>query len=312
MNRRIMQPLPSHRRALQLWPASRPRRSFGSRRADWWRGSIALLLLSSLFQLLIAGEPALVPGSPSSTIPTNDLSELSLTQLLQVQYDTVYGASKHEQKLADAPAAVTLVAAEDIKEYGYRTLGDLLRGVRGFYVTSDSDYNYVGVRGLNRPGDYGGRVLINIDGHRLNEPVFDSSFSSTEFLLDMDLVERVEVIRGPGSSLYGNNAFFTVINVVTRRGRDIGGFETSTSAASRDSYTGRITYGNRFTNGVELLVSGTYLESAGRDHFYFPEYSASLYNVFDKRYGDPVSADFKQETILQEGRTFRVKLTYRF
>lgn len=231
-----------------------------------------LIFLSPFCGRLTAGETDAAQSPASSSVPTNDLSELSLTQLLQVQYDTVYGASKHDQKLTDAPSAVTIVGVDEIKQYGYRTLGEVLQSVRGFYVSSDSDYNFVGVRGLNRPGDYGGRVLLNVDGHRLNDPIFDSFYSSTEFLLDLDLVDRVEIIRGPGSSLYGNNAFFAVVNVVTRRGRDIGGFETSAAAASHDTYTGRITYGNRFTNGVELLISGTYLESAGRDHLYFPEY----------------------------------------
>ena len=115
---------------------------------------------------------------------------------------------------------MSIVTQEDIKTYGYRTLGDVLKGVRGFYVTYDRAYQFTGLRGVNRPGDFGGRVLINIDGHRLNEPIYDSAFTHTDLLLDLDLLERVEIIRGPGSSLYGNNAFFTVINLVTRRGRE--------------------------------------------------------------------------------------------
>ena len=150
-----------------------------------------------------------------------DFMELSLEDLGSVKVPTVYGASKHEQVLTEAPSAVSIVTREDIQQFGHRTLGDLLRSARGFYVTSDRSYNFTGLRGVNRPGDFGGRVLINIDGHRLNEPVYDSAFTDTEFLLDLDLVDRVEIIRGPGSSLYGNNAFFTVINVVTRRGESL-------------------------------------------------------------------------------------------
>jgi iron complex outermembrane receptor protein len=195
-------------------------------------------------------------------------------QQMQSKASLIYGASKHEQAVAEAPASVSIVTQQDIKQYGYRTLGDLLRSVRGFYVSYDRVYNSIGVRGVNRPGDFGGRVLINIDGHRLNEPVFDSTFAHTDFLLDMDLVDRVEILHGPASSLYGNNAFFTVINVVTRRGRDVGGVEVSGAAASYDTYTGRLTYGNRFTNGVELLLSGTYLNSEGDERLHFPEFNA--------------------------------------
>jgi outer membrane receptor for ferrienterochelin and colicins len=186
--------------------------------------------------------------------------------------EMVRGASKREQPATEAPASVSIITKRDIQQYGYRTLGDALRSVRGFYVTYDRVYNAVGVRGVNRPGDFGGRVLINIDGHRLNEPIFDSAFTHNDFLLDMDLVDRVEVIRGPHSSLYGNNAFFTVINVVTRRGRDVNDLEVSGAVARYDTYSGRLTYGNRFTNGVDLLVSGTYLNSEGHEHLRFPEF----------------------------------------
>ncbi len=107
-----------------------------------------------------------------------------------------------------------IITRQDIQEHGHRTLADVLNGVRGLYVTSDRAYNFLGIRGVNRLGDFGGRTLLNINGHRVNEPIYDSSFFGYEFPLDVDLIERVEVIRGPGSSLYGNNAFFGIINMV--------------------------------------------------------------------------------------------------
>ena len=96
-----------------------------------------------------------------------------------------------------------------------------------------------------------------VDGHRLNDPVANQAFSGGEFPLDVDLIDRVEVIRGPGSSLYGNNAFFTVINVVTRRGRDLPHGERSFTAGTFDAYSGRMSLGHRFTNEVEMLLSAT-------------------------------------------------------
>lgn len=208
---------------------------------------------------------------------TNDLAalkSLSLEDLSAVQVDTVVGASKHEQNVTDAPSDVSIVTADDIKKEGYRTLADVLRSVRGMYVTYDRGYNYIGMRGMNIPGDFGGRLLIMVDGHRMNDPIYDSAASGLDFILDVDLIERVEVIRGPGSSLYGNNAFLGVINVITRKGRDVNGVEVSGSAATFDTYTGRFTYGNKFTNGVELMVSGTYYDSAGNRNLYYPEFSA--------------------------------------
>ena len=215
---------------------------------------------------------AAADGETSQT--TQTLKNLSMEELMEVKVDTVFGASKHEQKVTEAPSAVSIVTADDIKQQGYRTLADVLRSVRGVYVTYDRGYNVIGMRGMNIPGDFGGRLLITVDGHRLNDPIYDAASSGMDFLLDVDLIERVEVIRGPGSSLYGNNAFLGVINVVTRKGRDVNGVELSGSAATFDTYTGRFTYGNQFTNGVELMISGTFYDSAGDRQLYYPEFAA--------------------------------------
>ena len=124
--------------------------------------------------------------------------------------------------------------SEDIDRFGYRTLADILRGVRGFYVTNDRNYSYLGVRGFSRPGDYNARVLLLVDGHRLNDNVFGSALIGTEFPLDIDLIERVEIIRGPSSSLYGTSAFFAVINVITKSGDGVrGSMSPACSAPSR-------------------------------------------------------------------------------
>ncbi len=188
---------------------------------------------------------------------------MNLEDLGAIQVTSVYAASKREQSLADAPASVTIVTAQDIQQYGYRTLGDILNSVGGFYVTGDRTYNFLGVRGVNRPDDYGGRNLLLIDGHRLNEALYDSTSWGRDFPLDVDLIDRVEVVRGPGSILYGNNAFFSVVNVIPKRGRDYNWGEVSVGGGNFDSYQGRFTVGKQFTNGLEVLFSGTYFDSQG-------------------------------------------------
>ena len=185
---------------------------------------------------------------------------------------SVYGASKFEQKVTEAPSFVTLVTAEEIRSHGYRTLAEILQSVTGFFVTYDRNYNYLGVRGFNRPGDFNTRVLLLVDGHRLNDNLYDQAGLGTESLVDVDLIDRVEVIRGPSSSLYGTNAFFGVINVVTKRGRDIRGLEVSAEGGSWSSYKARGTYGEKFSSGVEMLVSGSFFHSEGQDHLYFSEF----------------------------------------
>jgi outer membrane receptor for ferrienterochelin and colicins len=185
---------------------------------------------------------------------------------------SVYSASKYEQKVTEAPAFVSIVTADEIRKYGYRTLADALRSLPGFYLTYDRSYTYLGARGFSRPGDYNTRFLLLLDGVRLNDSVYDSGSVGTEFPLDIDLIDRVEVVRGPASSLYGSNALFGVINVISKRGRDLQGFEVSGEVGSQETYKARLSYGQRFSKGLELLVSATYFESAGDDSLYFPEF----------------------------------------
>ncbi len=115
----------------------------------------------------------------------------------------VYSASKEMQSISDALSSVTVVTADQIQKHGYRTLAEILQSVSGFYITNDRDYRFVGVRGFGRLGDSNNRILVLIDGHRINDNVFGEPYLGTEFLVDVDLIERVEIIRGPSSSLYG-------------------------------------------------------------------------------------------------------------
>jgi len=225
-----------------------------------------LILLSLLFLLI-----------PLRTYSQSDLPQLSesTTQetILFQEIPSVYGASKYEQKVTEAPSSISIVTAAEIKKYGYRTLADILRSIRGFFVTYDRNYSYVGVRGFNRPGDYNTRILLLIDGHRVNDNIYDQASIGTEFILDVDLIDRVEVIRGPSSSIYGSNAFFAVINVITKRGRDLKGREISGDGGSFETFKGRLSYGNKFRNGLEIISSGSIFHSEGHDHLYFKEFN---------------------------------------
>ncbi len=153
--------------------------------------------------------------------PQPDLSQLDLEELVKLHVDSVYGASKFLQKVADAPASVTIVTGEQIQKYGYRTLADALRSVGGFYVIYDRNYSYVGVRGFSRPGDYNARILFLLDGHRVNDNIFDGAYVATEFPVDVDLIDRIEIIRGPSSSVYGTGAFSASKTVFVRAGNDL-------------------------------------------------------------------------------------------
>jgi iron complex outermembrane receptor protein len=203
---------------------------------------------------------------------------MSIEDLAKLKVDAVYGASKFLQKAADAPASVTVVTAEKIQEYGYRTLADILRSVPGFYVIYDRNYTYVGVRGLSRPGDYNARILFLLDGHRVNDNIFGGALVGMECPVDVDLIERIEIVRGPSSSVYGTGAFVAVINVITKRGRDLASAEVSAEAGSWNSYKGRASYGKRFDSGLEMLLSGTFYDSLGHSRLFFPEFDSPATN----------------------------------
>jgi len=233
------------------------------------RNALAALALAVLFGSTAQGQTA--TGTPD-TPP--DLSKLSLEQLVDLKIDSVYGASAYLQKVTEAPSSVTIVTAEQIRRYGFRTLADVLRSVRGFYVTYDRNYSYVGVRGFSRPGDYNARVLLLIDGHRLNDNVFGSALIGSEFPLDIALIERLEIIRGPSSSLYGTSAFFAVINVITRDTQQVRGTEIAGAVSSLETGQGRVSYGHHYSNDVGVVFSGTLYKSKGQERLFYKEFDS--------------------------------------
>ncbi len=204
--------------------------------------------------------------------PAPALSQRSLDELMTIPVDTVSSAAKREQLVTEAPSSVTIVTAAEIATYGWRTLADALRATRGFYVTYDRNYTYLGVRGFGRPTDYNNRILLLVDGHRLNDNVYDSMGIGSDFPIDMALVERIEIIRGPGSALYGTNAFFAVVNVMTRRGDGMTGVEGALESASLGTWRARGSYGASNGSGRDLLLSVTHMTSAGATLLRFPEY----------------------------------------
>ncbi|MBN2211690.1 MAG: TonB-dependent receptor [Sedimentisphaerales bacterium] len=199
-------------------------------------------------------------------------------QLLFMDIPIVVTASKYDQAANQAPAYATVVTATEIRRFGYQTLADILRSVPGLYTTYDRNYSYVGVNGFCYGGDYNTRILFLVDGHRLNEGVGDTLTIGTEFLVDVDNIERVEVIRGPGSSLYGSNAVMAVINVITKTGDKDNGGQIMAQRASHDTTKGRLTWGRPLTPDINIYLSGTRYSSNGQSHYY-PEYNdpATLY-----------------------------------
>lgn len=236
-------------------------------------------LLSALsFSLVLFSVGYSTVASAAPQEEAVDLLSLSLEELMEVNVDVVYTASKYQQKVTDAPSSVSIITSDQIKRYGYNNFADILRSIRGFHVTNDRNYQYLGVRGFGLPSDYSNRILLLVDGLKTNENVYDSPLIDTAFPLDIDLIERVEIVRGPSSSLYGSSAFFAVVNVITKQGRDLSGIETAVEAGSFNSYKTRASYGTSFENGVDMLVSASFSDSDGNDRLYFKEFDDASTN----------------------------------
>ena len=245
---------------------------------------------SALLALTVLAGDATPARAQAPPAEPPGLADKSLEDLMSVEVGTVFGAARREQRVTEAPSSVTIVTAEDIRTFGWRTLAEALSSVRGFYVTNDRNYTYVGVRGFGRPSDYNNRVLVLVNGHRYNDNVYDQALLGHEFPIDLSLVDRIEVIRGPGSALYGTSAFFAVINLVLRPGGAVGGSESSIEVGSFDTYRLRTSYGRRSASGVDSLFSVSHLSSDGQSLLYFPEYDQPDFNFGVNRDADRESS----------------------
>jgi outer membrane receptor for ferrienterochelin and colicins len=243
-------------------------------------GTVLTLLVAAQFM-----SSARANNTNSRAAAGQDLTQMSIEALMQIEVPTISSASKFAQKATAAPASVTVVSADEIQHYGYLTLADTLQSVPGFNISYDRNYAFLGVRGLSL-GDFNSRILLLVDGHRVNNNLTDGASIDNSFILDMDLVDHVEIIRGPSAVLYGNNAFFGVINVVTRQAAQLNGFEVSGQYGSFDSYRARVSYGKVFTNGLEMLLSGSFYDSAGVSDLFYPEYNSPAHNFGVAEYRD--------------------------
>lgn len=218
---------------------------------------------------------------------------MSLEDLLNIQVVTT--PSMYEQSIQSTPVSTTIVTAQQINQQGYRTLSDLLAAQRSFYVAYDRNYSYVGVRGYARPGDFNSRVLIMINGQRINDNYYDSGFIGREFPLSMQAIERVEIIRGPNSSVYGSNALLAVVNVVTR---DNDSMEVSVSAGRFHSYSAEAFVSKTLNTDQRLTVSLSTYRSEGDDALYYPVFDSPSTNngVYENNDGDLANKLFLEYT----------------
>jgi outer membrane receptor for ferrienterochelin and colicins len=234
------------------------------------------------------------------------------TDLLFDDIPVVFAATKVSQKITDVPATVTVIQENDIKKYGYETLSEALRMVTGLYVTNDRSYEYLAVRGYYMPGDYLSRILMMINGNVVNDPIYGSAKIGRELGIPIDAIKRIEIIKGPGSALYGSNALLAVINIVTKDGYDIDGGEISTNIGSYGYYEGQFSYGKKLKNDLDFMISYSQMTEHGQDLYYTefdsPDTNNGVFKDGDKENAKGLVTKFLYKDItLQAGLNTRDK-----
>jgi iron complex outermembrane receptor protein len=244
-----------------------------------------------LFPCLVSVLAALVAPAGAEPPANGDLPPLE--QLLEMR---IVSAAKRPQSPAEAPSMVSVISAREIRNFGWRTLGEALGSLRGLHVTYDRSYTYLGVRGFGRPGDFSSRVLLLIDGVPVNDGVYDQVPVGTEFPLDLSLVERIEYVPGAGSVLYGGNALLAVVNVVTLSGARAGK-AVQVGAGSGRAGDLSVSAGWRDESGNDMLLAVARERRRGRDLF-FDSYDTPGANAWsrglDHEANDRLFAQFRR------------------
>jgi len=208
---------------------------------------------------------------------------------------TVFAASRYTQTITDTPASVTLVTQDDIRDYGYRTVFDALMAQPGLYDAS-SQWPGIGMQGLALPGDFNSRGLFLVNGMPMYEPTYGGFFLEH---LDIASINRIEIVRGPGSALYGSGAVLGIVNLVTHNGRQRPGVSAAVEAASHDGRKAYASYGAVTAGGQDVFLSASTAAVEGSD-VSLREFDTPLYD--NGRYGGISAGNDAAETHRLFGR----------
>lgn len=193
---------------------------------------IALVLLAVL---LAARLPAAVPLQPEK-----NLADLSIEELMN---ESVTSVSKKEQRLGDVAAAISVLSNDDLRRSGATTIMEALRLVPGVNVGQVNSHEWaISARGFNDV--FANKLLVLVDGRSIYTPLFSGVFWDFQQLM-LDDVDRIEVIRGPGATIWGANAVNGVINVVSRSARETQGGLLYGGGGDPDVLLGGVRYGGQ-------------------------------------------------------------------
>lgn len=185
----------------------------------------------------------------------------------------VEAATKTEIPISKSPVPVTVITAKQIQESGAHTVVDLLRLVAGVNVRWNPMTPTVDIRGFGE-NPFSSRVLLLIDGLPHNSPDTGGFPLSPNFdFFPLQNIKRIEVVKGPGSSLYGENAYWGVINIVTLSGDDLAGGDVQLFGGSRSTGSATAQYGAKFSNGASVIGSVKLLQTMFPNEFWMDDRS---------------------------------------
>ncbi len=184
----------------------------------------------------------------ATSIPAQDRAEMSLEDLLAIKVVT---PTRHEQKMAESPSVISVLTARQIRDLGVTSIQEALSYLPGVGITNTYwGYNLANVRGQLQI-HYNNKVLLMINGHPTREVINGHSHFE---LVPIQAVERIEFVRGPGSALYGTNAFAGVVNVITKSGDHLGAREIEVGVGSFKTWEASAVYGTA-ENDLDFMIS---------------------------------------------------------
>lgn len=227
-----------------------------------------------------------------------DITSLSLEELMEIEVNT---ATKAPQKLKDTPSAVFVITQEDIRRSGATTIAEILKMVPGLHSArvNSSDFA-LSVRGFT--GLYSNKLLVLIDGRTVYNPIFSGVFWDCVDIVLED-IDRIEVIRGPGASLWGANAVNGIINIITKDSKDTKGLLVNVGVGTEDREILEMRYGGDLNNNGSYRI---FMKARERDPSFNPSKKVSSSEIDDWRM---VLGGFKTDTHVTDIDKFTIEGT---
>jgi len=208
------------------------------------------IFLAGFLSVLLAGSTV---AQNSRNVP--DVTAMSMEDLMNLQVTSV---SKRTQKVADAAAAIFVITQEDIRRSGATSIPEALRLVPGLEVARiDQNKWAIGSRGFN--GRFDNKLLVLIDGRSVYTPLFSGVYWNVEDVMLED-VDRIEVIRGPGATLWGANAVDGVINVITKKAKSTQSAVVTAGAGTEERAAGGVRYGGKLGDNTYYRAYTKYFD----------------------------------------------------